>query len=55
MVGSKTINYAINGPSLKQLYVPSSPAAESKAQAWIETFGSRGAKELGSGINSFQV
>lgn len=51
MVGSKAINYALNGPSLKQLYVPTSPAAKSKAQAWIETFGSRGAKELGSGIN----
>ena len=51
MVGSKAINYALNGPSLKQLYVPTSPAAKSKAQAWIETFGSRGAKEIGSGIN----
>lgn len=51
MVGSKAINYAINGPSLKQLYVPTSPAAKSKAQAWIETFGSRGAKEIGAGIN----
>lgn len=51
MVCSKAINYALNGPSLKQLYVPTSPAAKSKAQAWIETFGSRGAKEVGAGIN----
>ncbi len=51
MVCSKAINYALNGPSLKQLYVPTSPEAKSKAQAWIETFGSRASKEGGSGLN----
>lgn len=50
-VASKAINYALNGPSLKQLYVPTSPDAKSKAQAWIETFGSRAAKEGGSLLN----
>ena len=50
-VGAKAINYALNGPSLKQLYVPTSPDAKSKAQAWIETFGSRAAKEGGSILN----
>ena len=51
MVGSKAINYALNGPTLKQLYIPTSHDARFKAQAWIETFGSRGAKEVASVFN----
>ncbi len=51
MVSAKAINYGLNGPSLKQLYVPTSPEAKSKAQAWIETFGSRVSKEGGSMLN----
>lgn len=51
MVCCKAINYALNGPSLKQLYVPTTPEAKSKAQAWIETFGSRASKEGGSLLN----
>ncbi|BED91782.1 MAG: ATP/ADP translocase [Candidatus Improbicoccus pseudotrichonymphae] len=51
MVFSKAINYALNGPTLKQLYIPTSQDARSKSQAWIETFGSRISKEAGSGAN----
>lgn len=51
MVGSKAINYALNGPALKQLYIPTTPDARFKAQAWIETFGSRASKEAGSLFN----
>jgi len=51
MVGSKAINYALNGPAMKQLYIPTSKDARFKAQAWIETFGSRSAKESGSIFN----
>jgi AAA family ATP:ADP antiporter len=51
MVGSKAVNYALNGPALKQLYIPTSPDARFKAQAWIETFGSRASKEAGSLFN----
>lgn len=51
MVCSKAINYALNGPALKQLYIPTSHDARFKSQAWIETFGSRGAKEAGSLFN----
>lgn len=51
MVSSKAINYALNGPALKQLYIPISKDARFKSQAWIETFGSRGAKEAGSVFN----
>jgi ATP:ADP antiporter, AAA family len=51
MVGSKAINYALNGPALKQLYIPTTPDVRFKAQAWIETFGSRASKEAGSIFN----
>lgn len=51
MVGSKAINYALNGPALKQLYIPTTPDVKFKAQAWIETFGSRASKEAGSIFN----
>jgi AAA family ATP:ADP antiporter len=52
MVGGKAFNYALNNPSLKQLYIPTSPTAKYKTQAWIEMFGARGAKACGSGINT---
>lgn len=51
MVGSKAINYALNGPALKQLYIPTTQDVRFKAQAWIETFGSRASKEVGSIFN----
>jgi len=51
MVLSKAMNYALNQPSLKQLYIPTSKEAKYKSQAFIETYGSRGAKAAGSGIN----
>ncbi len=51
MVGSKAINYALNGPALKLLYIPTTPDVKFKAQAWIETFGSRLSKQSGSMFN----
>jgi AAA family ATP:ADP antiporter len=48
MVAAKSINYALNGPSIKQLYLPTSKEARTQSQAWIETFGSRGAKATAS-------
>ncbi len=51
MVGSKAINYALNGAALKQLYIPTTHDVRFKAQAWIETFGSRASKEAGSIFN----
>src|SRR5580704_9504072 len=51
MVGSKAINYALNGPALKQLYIPTTPDVKFKAQAWVETFGSRTSKQAGSIFN----
>ncbi len=51
MVGSKAINYALNGPAMKQLYIPTTHDVRFKSQAWIEVFGSRGSKEIGSIFN----
>lgn len=51
MIGAKAINYALNGPALKQLYVPTTENAKYKSQAWIETFGSRSAKASASFFN----
>ncbi len=51
MVGSKAMNYSLNGPTLKQLYIPTTTEVRFKAQAWIETFGSRASKQAGSMIN----
>jgi AAA family ATP:ADP antiporter len=51
MVSAKALNYAVSNPSLKQLYIPTTPAVRFKAQAWIEVFGSRLSKESGSLFN----
>ena len=51
MVSSKAINYALNGPAIKQLYIPTTHDVRFKSQAWIESFGSRGSKEAGSIFN----
>lgn len=48
MVFSKAVNYALNQPTLKQLYIPTSKDTKYKSQAWIEAFGSRSAKMGGS-------
>lgn len=51
MVFSKAINYALNQPTIKQLYIPTSRDTKYKAQAWIDMFGSRGSKSVASCVN----
>lgn len=51
MTFSTAINYALNGPALKQLYIPTTAGVKFKAQAWIETFGSRTSKQAESFFN----
>lgn len=51
MVISKAVNYALNQPTLKQLYIPTSEDAKFKSQAWIEMFGSRFSKGSSSAFN----
>jgi len=53
MVFSKAVNYALNQPTLKQAYIPTSKESKYKAQSWIEMFGGRSSKAIGSGINTF--
>src|SRR3990167_202486 len=55
MVFSKAVNYALNQPTLKQLYIPTSSDAKYKSQAWIEMFGSRGSKGTASAFNTLRA
>lgn len=55
MVGSKAFNYALNGPTMKQLYVPTTEDVRYKSQAWIETFGSRVSKGSASYYNDMLI
>ncbi len=51
MVFAKAINYALNQPSIQQLFIPTTKDSKYKAKAFIEMFGSRGSKAIGSGVN----
>jgi len=55
VVTFKGFNYALNQPSIKQLYIPTSKDTRYKAQAWIEVFGNRGSKTVGSSINALKL
>jgi AAA family ATP:ADP antiporter len=50
MVVSRAMNYSMNAPAVRQLYVPTSHDVKYKSQAWVETFGSRGSQAVGSGM-----
>ena len=51
MVFCKGLNYALNQPSKEQLYIPTSPETKYKVKAFMEMFGSRSSKALGSLVN----
>jgi len=53
MVFSKAVNYALNQPALKQVYIPTTKETKYKAQSWIEMFGGRSSKGIGSLVNTF--
>ncbi len=55
MVFSKAVNYALNQPTMKQLYIPTTKETRYKSQAWIEMFGSRGAKASSSSVNALRA
>lgn len=55
MIFSKALNYALNQPAKEQLYIPTTRETKYKAKAWIEMFGSRGSKAMGSGINALKA
>lgn len=51
MIFSKALNYALNVPVIRQAYIPTTHDVKYKAQAWSDSFGSRGAKAFSSGVN----
>jgi AAA family ATP:ADP antiporter len=52
MVGTKSLNYSVNTPAVKRLFIPTSTQVRYKAQSWIETFGSRTSEQIGNCFNT---
>lgn len=48
----KGISCSLNDPAKELLYMPTSEAVKFKAKAWIDVFGSRSAKAMGSFVTS---
>ena len=48
MILLKGFSYSLNNPTKEMLYQPTSQAVRYKAKSWIDTFGARGSKALGS-------
>ena len=51
MVGIKGLNYVLNNPTKEIMYIPTSKDIKFKAKGWIDMFGNRSTKGIGSGIN----
>ena len=48
----KANSYALNNPTKEMLYQPTSPAVCYMAKSWIDIFGARGSKALGSVVTN---
>ena len=48
MILLKGFSYSLNNPTKEMLYQPTSQAVRYKAKSWIDTFGARGSKAMGS-------
>lgn len=48
----KACSYALNNPTKEMLYQPTSSAVKYKAKSWIDIFGARGSKALGSVVTN---
>mmetsp|Transcript_30698 Transcript_30698/g.55849 ORF Transcript_30698/g.55849 Transcript_30698/m.55849 type:complete len:176 (-) Transcript_30698:284-811(-) len=53
MLALKALSYALNNPCKELLYQPTSQSVKFKAKSWIDIFGQRGAKALGSVVTNF--
>jgi ATP:ADP antiporter, AAA family len=53
VIVAKGLSYALNNPAKEVTYIPTSRDAKFKSKGWIDMFGARGAKALGSGFNEF--
>jgi|SaaInlStandDraft_3_1057020.scaffolds.fasta_scaffold21330_1 ATP:ADP antiporter, AAA family len=51
MIIAKGLNYSLNQPAKEALYIPTSKAVKYKSKAWIDMFGLRASKGVGSVIN----
>lgn len=49
----KACSYALNNPTKELLYQPTSSAVKYKAKSWIDIFGARGSKALGSVVTNY--
>lgn len=52
MILLKANSYALNNPTKELLYQPTSSAVRYKAKSWIDSFGARGSKALGSVVTN---
>ena len=52
MVAIKGVSYALNNPSKEMLYMVTSDSIKFKAKSWIDVFGGRGSKALGSFVTN---
>jgi len=52
MIMLKANSYALNNPTKELLYQPTSSAVRYKAKSWIDIFGARGSKALGSVVTN---
>lgn len=53
MMMLKANSYALNNPTKEMLYLPTSSRIKYKAKSWIDIFGARGSKALGSCVTSY--
>lgn len=52
MIILKASSYALNNPTKEILYQPTSSAVKYKAKSWIDIFGARGSKAMGSVVTN---
>uniref|UniRef100_A0A7S3KZI7 ADP,ATP carrier protein n=1 Tax=Amphora coffeiformis TaxID=265554 RepID=A0A7S3KZI7_9STRA len=52
MIALKAASYSLNNPTKEMLYQPTSSAVRYKAKSWIDIFGARGSKALGSVVTN---
>ena len=52
MMMLKACSYALNNPTKEMLYQPTNPSVRYKAKSWIDIFGARGSKALGSVVTN---
>lgn len=52
MIVLKALSYALNNPTKEILYQPTNSSVRYKAKSWIDIFGARGSKALGSVVTN---